>query len=856
MELDSNSFRWFRTVVLVIAVVCILFVTQYNLDDGSEKGQRNLLGPEILLPVDQYMEYDGRLIHNTTTTQLPKLFKELLKKKIKDTNESGPLALDKVEDAVNQLFNDLGWDNNEQRFREGKEVIDPIRGASEFDSFLDTDMTGKSPDEHRRYDMVKGYSNNLADLENEERVATMFDIVVLTGNVSGDVYFLERWKHWIHDINVIIIQQGDPSRLIEIPSWVNYELYNANDMQKTVGKDLMYLFDIYSDNSAALNFGFLVADREYVFVLDKNYMPAFETLSASKKRKMNLTHTALNGESSSSSLGGGVAGGVNNRFHEYNIFHAHALNLNKASFPFYFDSPLHDPHRDDADFLRGYPYSMRRGLQTAISIGWVDDDDKDFDAPTIMAKMDSYKEASSRRNVHHPHHAQHPGHAHFSSFSKTDDVTVTVPHLQMYSLSFKNIAFSRKVVGPYICMVNAVANVVQNAGFGDRNYQLIAGWIQKALFDHVGLGVKEIVSPSYLMHHRNGVAPTHTGTAAGAAAHVNRDPLLENIQRDMIEDTKFMQVNEEVVRFFSSLKLPNHKYELNTAFPELLSRLRNNDLSPELKPIFDRIATMMSQYEALWSNINGFATVRYLHASRSSRAPLPTSPHQCAAFTIFHNESQMLPIWLRHYATHFPNATWALNHMRKDPEANKIKINETNLLGVDISHVKFLNLYGDEHGFPMGFFTSQAEFMLMRLLRWGYKCVLLSDVDELMLPDPKKYPGGLKQYIANYEKNGTELYYRMKGYLIAHIVDGEYVEKPIKWNEPIMQQRKYFVRQPKYDKCLLTKTGIRYKPGFHTKYLPLDEIKMDEDILLIHLKEFDHDFCFGREYQKFNLIRK
>ena len=156
----------------------------------------------------------------------------------------------------------------------------------------------------------------------------------------------------------------------------------------------------------------------------------------------------------------------------------------------------------------------------------------------------------------------------------------------------------------------------------------------------------------------------------------------------------------------------------------------------------------------------------------------------------------------------------------------------------------------------MGFFTSQAEFMLMRLLRWGYKCVLLSDVDELMLPDPKKYPRGLSQYIANYEKNGTEPYYRMKGYLIAHIVDGEYVEKAINWNEPIMQQRKYFVRQPKYDKCLLTTTGIRYKPGFHTKYLPLAEIKMDEDILLIHLKEFDHDFCFSREYQKFNLIRK
>ena len=41
----------------------------------------------------------------------------------------------------------------------------------------------------------------------------------------------------------------------------------------------------------------------------------------------------------------------------------------------------------------------------------------------------------------------------------------------------------------------------------------------------------------------------------------------------------------------------------------------------------------------------------------------------------------------------------------------------------------------------MGFFTSQADLMQRRLFRLGYKCVLLSDVDEMIVPDPTLYPG-------------------------------------------------------------------------------------------------------------------
>jgi hypothetical protein len=96
----------------------------------------------------------------------------------------------------------------------------------------------------------------------------------------------------------------------------------------------------------------------------------------------------------------------------------------------------------------------------------------------------------------------------------------------------------------------------------------------------------------------------------------------------------------------------------------------------------------------------------------------------------------------------------------------------------------------------------------------------------------------------------------MVGYFVGHMVDGDYIEPAIDWSSPILRQRKYMMRQHQYDKPLLTKTGIRYKPGFHNKYLPLTEIPQDPDIYLMHLKEFDSTFCADREKKKFDLIRK
>ena len=51
-----------------------------------------------------------------------------------------------------------------------------------------------------------------------------------------------------------------------------------------------------------------------------------------------------------------------------NALQQHIQNLLTPSTPFFFNT-LYDPFAEGADFVRGYPFSLREGVPTAISHG-------------------------------------------------------------------------------------------------------------------------------------------------------------------------------------------------------------------------------------------------------------------------------------------------------------------------------------------------------------------------------------------------------------------------------------------------------------------------------------------------------
>jgi hypothetical protein len=48
--------------------------------------------------------------------------------------------------------------------------------------------------------------------------------------------FLNDWREFFQGFHVIIVQDGDPDKFLEIPNWVDYELYNRKDIEAVVGE--------------------------------------------------------------------------------------------------------------------------------------------------------------------------------------------------------------------------------------------------------------------------------------------------------------------------------------------------------------------------------------------------------------------------------------------------------------------------------------------------------------------------------------------------------------------------------------------------------------------------------------------
>ena len=232
--------------------------------------------------------------------------------------------------------------------------------------------------------------------------------------------FLNEWREFFQGYHVIVIQDGDPDVHLEIPDWVDYELYNRNDIKQALGKNHWI---ISSKDASIRNFGFLVSKKPYIYTIDDDCRPAMD--------KDGYLINPLN---------------------------LHLKNLLAPSNPYFYNT-LYDPYNEDSDFVRGYPYSLRNGVPTAISHGlWMHT--PDYDAPTQLLKPDE-------------------------RVTKMHDMTETIPIHTFYPMCSMNVAFSRELIGP--AFMQGLMGEGQPWG---RYDDMFAGWASKAVADHLKLGVK------------------------------------------------------------------------------------------------------------------------------------------------------------------------------------------------------------------------------------------------------------------------------------------------------------------------------------------------------------------------------
>ncbi|CAH2066312.1 unnamed protein product [Thlaspi arvense] len=250
------------------------------------------------------------------------------------------------------------------------------------------------------------------------------DIVIPT---IRDLDFLETWRPFFEQYHLIIIQDGDPWKTINVPEGFDYEIYNRNDIIRILGAKASC---ISFEDSACRCFGFLVSKKKYIYTIDDD---CFVAKDPSGK--------------------------------EINAVEQHIKNLTSPSTPRYFNT-LYDPYRDGADFTRGNnfgmqesdptrenPFTMREGAKTVVSHGlWLNV--PDYDAPILV-------------------------------IYRYVDAVMTIPKGTLFSMCGMNLAFDRELIGPAMYF-GLMGNGQPITGCDD----MWAGWCMKVICDHMGWGVK------------------------------------------------------------------------------------------------------------------------------------------------------------------------------------------------------------------------------------------------------------------------------------------------------------------------------------------------------------------------------
>lgn len=338
------------------------------------------------------------------------------------------------------------------------------------------------------------------------------EIDIVIGALHSDLTsFMNEWRPLFSRFHLIIVKDPDLKEELKVPQDFNADVYTKSDIDRMVGSSsTAILFSGYS----CRYFGFLMSRRKYIITIDDDCIPA-------RDDKGLLVNPVAQ----------------------------HIENLTSPATPFFFNT-LYDPYRDGSDFVRGYPFSLRTGVDCALSCGlWLNL--ADYDAPTQALKP-------SERNKRYV------------------DAVMTVPFKALMPVSGINMGFDRELVGPVLIPG------LRLAGEGKFRWETMediwCGLCVKVICDHLGLGVKSGLP--YVWRNERGNA-------------------IESLRKEW-EGVKLM---EEVVPFFQSVRLPRSAVTAVDCVVEIASLVKER-LGP-LDPVFARAADAMAQWVKLWKDNSG-----------------------------------------------------------------------------------------------------------------------------------------------------------------------------------------------------------------------------------------------------------
>ncbi|KAK8963028.1 UDP-arabinopyranose mutase 1 [Platanthera guangdongensis] len=418
------------------------------------------------------------------------------------------------------------------------------------------------------------------------------DIVIPT---IRNLDFLEMWRPFFQPYHLIIVQDGDPSKVINVPKGFDYELYNRNDINRILGPKASC---ISFKDSACRCFGYMVSKKKYIYTIDddcfvslllssllfstgiflprvvKTFARFFETTSVNLCTWPFFRSTDLSRNLVAKDPSG----------NQINALEQHIKNLLTPATPFFFNT-LYDPFRDGADFVRGYPFSLREGAPTALSHGlWLNI--PDYDAPTQLVKP-------RERNTRYV------------------DAVLTIPKGTLFPMCGMNLGFNRELIGP--AMYFGLMGDGQPIG---RYDDMWAGWCAKNNAFHQILTLKLRLKLLILGTLRlrlarrwevvNTVICDHLGLGVKTGLPYIWHSKASNPFTNLKKEYNGIFWQEELIPFFQSATLSKESTTVQKCYIELSKQVREK-LS-KVDPYFGKLADAMVTWIEAWDELNPSTT--------------------------------------------------------------------------------------------------------------------------------------------------------------------------------------------------------------------------------------------------------
>ena len=345
------------------------------------------------------------------------------------------------------------------------------------------------------------------------------DVVVVA--LQPDLGFLEEWRAILRGCHLIVVQGCEFAAPVRVPGGLDADIYTQHDVAKTLGPDLAKVLKFTGHRCKS--FGYLVARRRYVITLDGDCVPARDP-----------------------------AGNV------VSPIVGHLSNLKTPATPFFFNT-LYDPYVEGTDFVRGYPFSLREGVPTAVSHGlWLNVPDYE---PAVHVK--NAPDAAKTRYV---------------------DAVLTVPTGVMFPMSAINLAFDRTLVGAAMFAPSQVGAVEDGGAMALRCNgidDIWAGLCCKAICDHFGFGVKSGLP--YICRKSSDLP----------------QDLAARMQSNNEKNNQWM---ENILQFFNTTHFSSNALDVESCYLELAQQVKVK-LSP-VDPAFADLALSMRAWIQAWKKLD------------------------------------------------------------------------------------------------------------------------------------------------------------------------------------------------------------------------------------------------------------